>query len=1054
MQLQKAMWKAVNLPTAESVKSKQPAKDKKDGKSVRCRYCKFKGHEEKGCRKKKKEEKDKSGGAAATPKAAASGTVNSVPTENAEVPSPCFALYELDSGSPTHIPTDRNHFVHLQPDYREERRSISNNALPVLGIGTVRLTQPTKGLDLLLHEVRFCPGAATNIVSVRQLELAGLSIDWQTDPSPVTVLDDSSSPTAEFHRLPDGFYAKFRIPSCTVDAVAGAPPRTSASADLWHKRFGHINHRYVKNSASYSDPTPQTICGTCVQAKQTKTPGPSQKATDSKPFDRVFVDLGGGRDALPEGASITRTKTRQFIVFTDEATRYRWCYPLEKKPDTTQATLDFLALVKTQFGKTPKSIRSDGGREFNNDDVAKIYSDRGIHWEPTAAKCPEHNGVSERSMRTLMQTTRAMIFESGIPRRFWPYALEAAVHVWNRTSNQKPSPYELLYGKPPGIDHLRVFGCLAHAHDPSHKSKLDSRSKPMCFVGYSAPRVWLLLDPRTKQVVRRRDVVFDEQKMFDWSPFETKDSLVNYRTTIDSILTPPEVTSPSSFREATTSLAAPEWHDAMRHEIDQLSAAGTWDLVPRASVPKSSRILTGKWVYRRKADSTFKARWVVRGFNEDDLDIGDTYAATLQATTVRLLFAWAVQNGYAIRQADISSAFLNSAVDRDIYMLQPTGFATGRHVCKLNRSLYGLRTAPKDWYNTLASYLGTLGFTPSKFDQCLFVNPETKITLSVFVDDINVFGPDDDALADLLQKINQRFKLRDLGSVSSYLGMEVSYDRPSGHLKLTQKDKILKLLEDAQLLDCIPRSTPFDPGQVLPFSSPSEDDPALGDTEHIIFRARLGALLHIACFTRPDIIFAVSALSRVQNAPTNAAASALRHVLRYLKGTIDVGLTFRKGSLELIGWSDSSWASATNARSTTGNLFTINGTPVLWESKLQTVIARSTCEAEYVAADAAAREATWLQLFWHEICQSPRSQEPLPIPFKIDNQSAVKLIFKEGTQTRNRHFLIRTEAIREAQRRGIVDPSFIPSSEMAADGFTKPLSSSGHKHFMQLISMG
>ena len=208
---------------------------------------------------------------------------------------------------------------------------------------------------------------------------------------------------------------------------------------------------------------------------------------------------------------------------------------------------------------------------------------------------------------------------------------------------------------------------------------------------------------------------------------------------------------------------------------------------------------------------------LVRGFNEEDLDIGDTYAATLQAVTVRLLFAWAVQRGYYIRQADISSAFLNSPMDREVYVLQPTGFTTGRNVCKLSRSLYGLRTAPKDWYTTFAAFLTSIGFTVSKFDRCLFFRGE--MALSVFVDDINVFGPDDKENEKLLQTINSRFKLRDMGPVSRYLGMEVTYNRTAGTLSITQSRKIIQLLEDAQLTSCIPRKSPLDPGTTLPFAT-------------------------------------------------------------------------------------------------------------------------------------------------------------------------------------------------------------------------------------------
>ena len=189
-------------------------------------------------------------------------------------------------------------------------------------------------------------------------------------------------------------------------------------------------------------------------------------------------------------------------------------------------------------------------------------------------------------------------------------------------------------------------------------------------------------------------------------------------------------------------------------------------------------------------------------------------------------------------------------------------------------------------------------------------------------------------------------------------------------------------------------------------------------------------------------MFGVGALSQAQNAPTSIAVGVLQHLLRYLSGSIYHGITFRRGSntdFDLLGYSDASWASVTNARSTSGILFSINGAPILWQSKLQTIVARSTCEAEYVACDLAAREATWLQLFWHEICRRPLTLEPRTIPLKIDSQSALALALKKGYQARNRHFLIRAEAVRQAQERQIINLTYTPSASMAADGFTKVL---------------
>ena len=317
-------------------------------------------------------------------------------------------------------------------------------------------------------------------------------------------------------------------------------------------------------------------------------------------------------------------------------------------------------------------------------------------------------------------------------------------------------------------------------------------------------------------------------------------------------------------------------------------------------------------------------------------------------------------------------------------------------MCKLNRSLYGLRTAPRSWFDSLSSHLKSIGFIPSPCDPCLYRRQNTFIT--VFVDDLLLFGPDEAELASLLSALNNVFKLKDLGPVSRYLGMEVKHNRAKGEIVLTQQTKIEALVRDAALEDAIPRKTPLNPGTQLPFPA---DSPALSEAETTAYQSFLGRLMHIACFTRPDIMHAVSTLAHAQQTPSRAAQNALLHVVRYLKGTATVGIRFTSGSsLALDGFSDANWATDSIAHSTSGVVFLANKAPVLWFSKKQTLVARSTCEAEYVAADLAAREATWLQALWADVSRTTPSPitlsvvsrtTPSPISLSVDNKSAVQL---------------------------------------------------------------
>ena len=187
--------------------------------------------------------------------------------------------------------------------------------------------------------------------------------------------------------------------------------------------------------------------------------------------------------------------------------------------------------------------------------------------------------------------------------------------------------------------------------------------------------------------------------------------------------------------------------------------------------------------------------------------------------------------------------------------------------------------------------------------------------------------------------------------------------------------------------------------------------------------------MHLACYTRPDIMVAVNTLAQLQKKPSRPAKSnALLHIIRYLKGTPDLGITFSRPTTQsttspVCLFSDANWASDTDPRSTSGVVLLVNQAPVHGYAKRQTLTARSTCEAEFIAADLAVREAIWAQQLWADISRLPLS----PIPLHVDNQSAVHLACREDLKARNRHFLIRHETVREAIAAKVITPSPHPS---------------------------
>ena len=268
-------------------------------------------------------------------------------------------------------------------------------------------------------------------------------------------------------------------------------------------------------------------------------------------------------------------------------------------------------------------------------------------------------------------------------------------------------------------------------------------------------------------------------------------------------------------QNTTQALKDPQWRRAMTEEYDALVHNVTWELVP--SHP-SQNVVGNKWVYRIKYKPTgeierYKARLVAKGFHQrPGIDYSKTFSLVIKPTTVRLMLSLAVTNGWNIRQLDINSAFLQGHLNEDVFMAQPLEFLdkdNPTHVCKLHKAIYGLKQALRTWYQELRTYLLSYGFSNSIANSSLFIYKNNNVTfyLLVYVDDIIIMGPSSSALQVFVTSLASRFSLKDLGSLSYFLGVEVL---PHEHgLFLSQKKYIQDLLDRAKMSNAKPVPTPM-----------------------------------------------------------------------------------------------------------------------------------------------------------------------------------------------------------------------------------------------------
>ncbi|RVW43917.1 Retrovirus-related Pol polyprotein from transposon RE1 [Vitis vinifera] len=374
-----------------------------------------------------------------------------------------------------------------------------------------------------------------------------------------------------------------------------------------------------------------------------------------------------------------------------------------------------------------------------------------------------------------------------------------------------------------------------------------------------------------------------------------------------------------------------------------------------------------------------KARLVAKGYTQVyGSDYGDTFSPVAKIASVRLLLSMAAMCSWPLYQLDIKNAFLHGDLAEEVYMEQPPGFvAQGESglVCRLRRSLYGLKQSPRAWFSRFSSVVQEFGMLRSTADHSVFYHHNSLgqcIYLVVYVDDIVITGSDQD----------------DSSSSSGVV--------------LSQRKYALDILEETGMLDCKPVDTPMDPNVKL---VPGQGEP-LGDPGR--YRRLVGKLNYLT-ITRPDISFL----------------------------TPGQGVLYEnRGHTQVVGYTDADWAgSPTDRRSTSGYCVFIGGNLISWKSKKQDVVARSSAEAEYRAMALATCELIWLR----HLLQELRFGKDEQMKLICDNQAALHIASNPVFHERTKHIEVDCHFIREKIASGCVATSFVNSNDQLADIFTKSL---------------
>lgn len=1018
-------------------------------------------------------------------------------------------VWYLDNGASNHMTGIRSKFKNLNESVTGQVRFGDGSTVDIRGKGSVTF-KCKNGEERELRDVYYIPTLRNNIISLGQMSEEGSEVVLKGEY--LRVYDKKERLLMKVKRSKNRLYKIILEDYKEVCLMT----KMEEDSWLWHVRLGHVNFKALNQLSKEGmvSGVPRLMstgdnCEGCLMGKQVRKAFPGQTSFNStQALELIHGDICGPIEpATPAG-------NRYFLLLVDDFSRKMWVYMMKAKGEAFEVFKKFKAMVENKMDSKIKTFRTDRGGEFCSSVFNKFCEEFGIDRHYTAPYTPQQNGVVERRNRTVVAMARSILKGMNMPLWFWGEAVRHSVYLLNRLPTRalsKQTPQQVWSGKKPSLKYVRVFGCIAYMKVPAaHTKKLDDRSKVVVNLGKEAgTKAYRLYDPSTKSVVVSRDVRFDEKKEWTWEGSkkdgsaatldvgelfpdlgESSDQGKSSEIEQDSITTPVQtregsfqqthdesgeprrlrllsevydeteeieldsellltsVEDPTSYKEA---MQETEWEKAMQTEVDAIEKNKTWVMT---DLPPGQKVIGLKWVYKLKKDTDgkvvkHKARLVAKGYVQKyGIDFEEVFAPVTRMETVRLLLALAAKNGWEVHHMDVKSAFLNGEIQEEVYVSQPEGFekrGEEHKVYRLLKALYGLRQAPRAWYARLRKCLEGLGFEKCPYEHAVYVKREGNecLIIGVYVDDLLVTGTSVENIKRFKEQMCCEFDMSDLGKLSYYLGIEV--EQGSGYIELKQTAYAKKILDKAGLVECNPIKCPMESRVQL---DKYEHGKAVDSTK---YKSMVGGLRYLV-HTRPDISYAVGIVSRFMERPTVVHQGAVKRILRYVKGTLNYGIVYKRGTGDylFVGYSDSDLAgSLVDRRSTGGVAFYLNESLVTWISQKQRCVVLSTCEAEFMAATAAACQGIWLKNLLSQISDTKTG----PVVIYVDNKSAIDLARNPVSHGRRKHIGIRYHFIRECVEKGEVVVQHIRSEEQRADILTKPLSTAKFEKLRELLGV-
>nr|GEX02781.1 hypothetical protein [Tanacetum cinerariifolium] len=636
--------------------------------------------------------------------------------------------------------------------------------------------------------------------------------------------------------------------------------------------------------------------------------------------------------------------------------------------------------VENQLGKTIKSLRSDREGEYMSQEFLDHLKDHGIIAHRTPPYTPQHNGVSERRNRTLLDMVRSMMSQTTLPKSFLDYALETATRILNMVLTKKRDTLT----KP---------------------NKLEPRSIKCIFIGYPKETMkYSFYYPPENKVLVIRNAKFLENSFInqeasgslkDLEIIQEEDTHPSIDTSLNYKEGDLEINEPQSdvipIRRSTRTRHAPDgmclYIDAEEHELRDLGEPANY----KAALldPESE-----KWLNAMNVE--------IQSMKDNEVWV-----------LVEL-----PPNGKT--QTDVKSAFLNRYLNEEVYMEQIDGFVNPKYpnrVCKLKRSIYGLKQASRQWNKQFNDEINKFGFTQNCDEPCVYLKASgSNITLIIlYVDDILIMENNILMLQIVKSYLEGCFAMKDLGKAAYILGFKIYRDRSRRLIGLCQSAYIEKILKQNCMENSKRRSIHMQ--------------------EKLKLSKSQGALTPVE-------------LKRMQNVPYASAVGSIMN-------TKDMFLVYGgdlKRELRVYCYTDAGYlTNADDLKSQTGYVFILNGGAVDWKSAKQSIFATSSVDADYIAAFDASKEAVWVRKFISGLGVVLTIEEP--ISMYCDNTGAIAIANESGITKGARHFRAKVHYLRKVIKYGDIKLEKVYIDDNLADHFTKALEFPKHSEHTRNIGM-